>query len=211
MLSWHKRPARLAVIGLALIVLGVAACTTPTETEIPMGQHLQLTFAPATEARAEVVSLLGNLQPVLDRLQDRPEIDDLSVSVREIDGGPVTIDLIVWGRDVDPRTIVSELTAAHPVLGKGQVESAPLTGTLRESLASKLGRELFSFEVSGQTAEEIRAEVLAQLAAQGFQGEAKVDVQVEGGRKTIGIELSGTAPAGTTAGEDGIILELEEQ
>jgi Fe2+ transport system protein FeoA len=56
---------------------------------------------------------------------------------------------------------------------------------LEESFASHLRREIFDLEVEGATAEEIKAEIMAQLAERGLAEGAEVEVIQEDGLTEI--------------------------
>ncbi|MEN8197634.1 MAG: hypothetical protein ABFS30_14140, partial [Pseudomonadota bacterium] len=61
MLNPWNRTARFAVVGLALTILGVGACTTSTTTEVDMGKKMTIGFT--AKADADMISVdtsLGN-------------------------------------------------------------------------------------------------------------------------------------------------------
>lgn len=186
---------------LSVLVIGVAACNAPTEYEVQMGQHLTLNMDGAK-------ALIGDLQEVVGFVEIQPDVEGVSISVNETDGGVTTADLMVWGQTLDGEALAAAVTAEFPAFADAQVTVEPLSGTVAGNLGDALGHALFDIEVSGETAEEIQAGILAQLAAQGFTGEAVIDVQQSDGVQTINIELTDTVDGadGAQGGTDDVIV-----
>lgn len=181
---------RWVALGLVL-ALGIAACATPTTTEVTMGERVTFTIPADGNDWDAADALFAQTRDVVEAIRARPGVDDVSVSVNEVEGGPVTLDLMVWGRDLEFSGLVRELAASHGVLAKADVTRTPLTGEIHESFAKKFGREVLSLELDDGTAEEMRADILAQLAEQGWGEGAEVTVQRDGGQTTIGVTLEG--------------------
>ena len=186
MLNPWNRTARFAVVGLALMVLGVGACTTSTTTEVDMGKKMTIGFT--AKADADMITIDTGLSNFLDT---QPGIENVSVSISRQMGGPATIEVMAWGQDLDGDALVAELRRQVPGLETADISFETLSGTIEESYASKLKREIFQIEVDGGTAEEIRAEILAQLAEQGVaEGDAKVEVIQKDGMTEIKVEVT---------------------
>lgn len=181
---------RWVTLGLAL-ALGIAACATPTTTEVTMGERVTFTIPANGTDVAAADALFAQTSDVVEAIRTRPGVEDVSVSVNEVEGGPVTLDLMVWGRDLDTGHMVRELTTSHAILANADVTRVPLKGEIHESFAKKLGREVLSLELDDGTAEEMRADILAQLAEQGWGEGAEVTVQRDGDQTTIGVTLEG--------------------
>jgi len=171
---------------LGVLILGVAACNAPTEYEVEMGQHLTLTVPDASKS--------GELMPQLDQIvtfvEQWPDVEGVSVSVNELEGGPVTTDLMVWGQALDGDALVAAIADQFPALAQAQVAIEPLSGVVEGNLGEAFGHAIFDLEVTGETAEEIQAAILQQIYEQGFSGDAVVDVQEADGVQTINIELT---------------------
>ena len=99
---------------------------------------------------------------------------------------------MVWGQALDGEALAAAVTARFPELASARIAVEPLSGTVAGNLGDALGHALFDIEVSGDTAEEIQAAILAQLAEQGFTGEAVIDVEQSDGVQTINVELNET-------------------
>ncbi|HPF69389.1 MAG TPA: hypothetical protein PLQ13_01865 [Candidatus Krumholzibacteria bacterium] len=187
---WN-RAARFAVAGLAVALLGVGACSTETTTEIEAGQQAHISLRLDTS----VPDKAGELDPrvVTDFIAAQPGVDELNVNVREMidDAGAVTTDLglVIWGGNLDADALAAALRERFPSLGASDISFEPLTATVTESLFDKLGREVFHVEADGASAEEIRAQILEQLAAQGVEGDAQVEVIDGDGTREIRVMI----------------------
>ena len=186
MLNPWNRTARFAVVGLALMVLGVGACTTSTTTEVDMGKKMTIGFS--AKADVDMISVDTSLSNFLDT---QPGIENVSVSISRTMGGPATIEVMAWGQDLDGDALVAELRRQVPELETADISFETLSGTIEESYASKLKREIFQMEVDGASEEEIRAQILAQLAEQGVaDGDAQVEVIQQDGKTEIKVQVT---------------------
>ena len=184
LLNPWTRTARFALVGVALLVLGVGACTTSTVTEVDMGKKMTIGFS--AKAEADIISIDTTLSNFLDT---QPGIENVSVSINQQTGGPTTIEVLAWGQDLDEEALAAEIRRQIPELEAADISFETLTGTLEESFASKLRREVFQLEVDGATAEEIRAQILAQLAAEGLADGAEVEVIQADGMTEIKVKV----------------------
>ena len=182
---WH-RTARFALVGLALVMLSVGACSTSTTTEVDMGKKMTIGFT--AKADIDMISVDTSLSSFLDT---QPGIENVSLSISETMDGPPILEVMVWGQDLDGDALVAELRRQVPELQDADISFETLSGTIEESFASKLKREIFQIEVDGTTEEEIRAQILAQLAEQGVaEGDAQVEVIQQGGTTEIKVEIT---------------------
>jgi len=185
MLNPWNRTARFALVGLALVMLGVGACSTSTTTEVDMGTKMSIGFS--AKADVDMISIDTGLANFLDT---QPGIENVSVSISETMDGPKLIEVMAWGQDLDGEALVAELRRQVPELEDADISFETLSGTIEESFASKMKREVFQMEVDGATEEEIRAQILAQLAEQGVaDGDAVVDVQMKDGKTEIKVQI----------------------
>jgi hypothetical protein len=185
MLNPWNRTARFALVGLAVIMLGVGACTTSTTTEVDMGKKMSIGFS--AKADVDMISIDTGLS---NFLETQPGIENVSVSISETVDGPKLIEVMAWGQDLDGDALVAELRRQVPELEYADISFETLSGTIEESFASKMKRQVFQMEVDGATEEEIRAQILAQLAEQGVaEGDAVVDVHMEDGQTEIKVQI----------------------
>lgn len=190
MFDFHNPSARWAMITLAILVLGIGACSTPTTSELDMGHRLHFEI-PAEAAKGDALSgALSGPQGMTSFLRAEPGVDEVNVSVSETVGGPTFIEALVWGTGLDPAGLTDALQAKYPVLDEATIVNVyELKGEVRESLAEKFGRTMFHLDIGGGSEEEMRAQILAQLKEQGFDGDAVIDVQRDGEMTTIDLEL----------------------
>ena len=191
---WN-RTARFAVIGLALMLLGIGACTTETTTQIEAGQQgrIALKWNDQTAAATDKSTAFDAQRAITDFIAGYPGVEGLNVDVSEMmdETGAVTTDLglMIWGDGLDAAALRTALVAEFPDLAAADISFEPLTTTITESLFDRLGRQVFHFETDGASDEEIRAQILQQLAEQGFTGDAQVEVTTEDGQQEIRIML----------------------
>lgn len=186
LLNPWNRVARFALAGLAVALLGVGACSTSTTTEVGMGQKVSINLA--AKAAVDLSSLQSQLNEFLHTV---PGVEGVNLNVRRMDDD-TQVDLMVWGQDLDASALESGLRGQVPALAGATIAVSPLTGSVRESLLSHLGHEYLGVEldVKGQTADEIRAQILQQLAAQGVDGDAQVQVEdLPDGRRQVKVEV----------------------
>ena len=185
MLNPWNRTARFALVGLAVIMLGVGACTTSTTTEVDMGKKMSIGFS--AKADVDMISIDTGLS---NFLETQPGIENVSVSISETVDGPKLIEVVAWGQDLDGDALVAELRRQVPEFQDADISFETLSGTIEESFASKMKRQIFQMEVDGGTEEEIRAQILAQLAEQGVaEGDAVVEVHMENGQTEIKVQI----------------------
>jgi hypothetical protein len=174
---------------MLLLALGIAACTVPTSYEVGMGQKLSITLADKGAACSDLEPALHELSTYLDAM---PGVEQAGIAVRVM-GGATTIELMVWGQDLAAGDLAADLRARFPLLADAEIATEELAGTVRGSLAEAFGHAAFGLEIDAGTAEEARLQILQQLAAQGFGGDAQVEVVDDAdGRRTIRVELSDT-------------------
>ena len=194
LLNPWNRAARLAMAGLAVALLGVGACSTSTTTEVEMGQKVTIGLSAKAEFDLQAV------QTDLNRFfSAQPGVEGVNFNVRMIND-QTTFDVMAWGQDLEASSLESALRAQVPALAGATVTVSPLTGSVRENVLSHFGHEYLGLdiEVSGQSADEIRAQILAQMAAEGIQGDAQVQVEdLPDGRRQIRVEVTKEAPAET--------------
>lgn len=201
MLNPWNRTARFVLTGLALCVIVVGACSRETTTEVELGKQMQLDLAAGAEDRSaqsqydltfeflaqEEVTLRAEAMSKL--LAEQPGVENASVSINQQSNGEVSVNVLAWGKDLDTDELLATLAKDYPVLANAHVSIDDLNATVTETYAAKFAREVFRIEVTGSDPEELRAQVLEKLAAQGFEGDATVHVDTDGDQSTITIEL----------------------
>lgn len=178
------RTGRLVLASSALLVLGIAACTIPTEYEAEVGKNVSI----HVPAGAGDLPAVGEM---VEFLESTGVADEVSVSISEQSDGSADVWVMAWGQKVSRDDLINRMREQYPVLNRSLFEVQEMAGTVRGSLAQKLGHEVFEIEVHADTIEEIRAQFLQQLAEQGFVGDANIHMHDEGDERVINIELNG--------------------
>lgn len=213
--SWF----RPVMASLAVLVLGIAACNAPTSYDVEMGKRMTITMDGTAKDGADFDDLHDQIEAIVGFVDAFPGADQVTVNVRETTDGLVALGLMIWGQNLDADALQQALVQEFPVLAAAEFAVDPLTGTVEGNLGEALGHAVFDFEVNGETAEEIQQQILQQLAEQGFDGDAEVQVQIDEatGTQTIDIELrdddtEGDAAAGDASdGPDGQRIVIEEK
>lgn len=177
-----KNPVgRVTVTTLALLIILAGACEVPTSYDLEVGKQVRI------ELPADRVASMPSPADLMAALRQLRGVEEVSVNVRSQEGGLARIDAIVWGRDLDGQGLADVL---RPSLDGANFAVSSLASTVHEKVRQRLGRALLNIEVSAETADEVRAEVLQQLTEQGFSGSADVRVETGGGVRTITIEAN---------------------
>ncbi len=190
---FNPRFARFAFLGLAMLLLGVTACSTETSTEVEVGQQVSIKLPMDNNDFAKKGSSSADLDAqaheILDVLAQQPGVEDVNVNMN-ISNGAVSVDIMIFGANLDGEALAALVRSDYPELAEATIEVEAVSGVITESWAQRFGREVFSFEVDGGSEEEIRAQILQQLADEGFQGEAEVNVTTEGDQQRIDIMMT---------------------
>lgn len=192
MLNPQTRFARFAIAGLAMLLLGVGACSTQTTTEVEVGKQVSVKLDGQLSVPNGEKSIDINLriQEVVDQFSTTDGIEEVNVNINQDGEGNLDLDIMLFGDDLDAETLTALLRASFPEMPDAKVLVEVIEGTIEESWAERLGREVFHFETDGGSDEEIRAQVLQQIYEQGFEGEAEVNVTTEGDEQTIEIIMT---------------------
>lgn len=197
MTNLFKRPV---FIMLLIGVMGIAACTVPTETEVEMGHRLTYTFA------SDGGETLNSVRDVAGFVETYAGVEDVSVNVNEVEGGQTTVDMMIWGRGVAVGDLKRSIAGRFPAMAGAELAEETLSSTVKTSLAENVGHHLFRIEVLEGSDDEVRAQILQQIYESGFDGEADVQVTQDGDLMTIGVEMTQDADGVQT--EDEMVLEI---
>lgn len=192
MLYPQTRFARFAVLGLAMLLLGVGACSTQTTTEVEIGKQVSVALDGqlTTPNGEKTIDINARVQEVMQQFSSADGVDGVEVNIEQDGEGHLSLSLMLFGDDLDGETLTTMLRSSFPEMPDAQILVETLEGTIEESWAERFGREIFHFESSGGSDEEIRAQVLQQIYEQGFEGDAEVIVNTEGGEQTIEIIMT---------------------
>lgn len=203
----HKIWFRPVVAGFALVALGIAACTAPTEYDVEMGKQLQIAFANQGKS-TDLEAQLNEVQAYIDTL---PVVEGSWFTIEAQPDGPVTAGITVWGQNLDGDSLVADLEARFPFLQSADIALTPLEGTMRGTFVDRLGHDVFHIEVQGETAEEIRMQILYELARRAPGSDPQVEViDHPDGRREIKIEVDDAQGQDQDGAETGRTIEIQQ-
>lgn len=192
MLNPQTRFARFAVIGLAVLLLGVGACSTQTTTEVEIGKQVSVTLDGelSTPNGEKTIDINARIQEVVQQFSSSEGIDGVNVNIEQDGQGNLALSLMLLGDDLDGEALTNMLRESFPEMPDAEILVEIIGGSIEESWAQRFGREVFHIETDGASEEEIRAQVLQQIYEQGFEGEAEVIVTNDGDEQTIEIIMT---------------------
>jgi hypothetical protein len=179
----HWSTGRLVLAALAVLVLGVGACTIPTSYEAEVGTTLAIHVPKGADA-------LPSQSELLEFLQSAGPADDASVSISRQANGDADLHLMLWGQNIQKESVIERLQATYPVFEKALFEIHEHTGTVEGNLAEKIGHFVFHFELHEDDVEAMRTQILQEIREQGFDGEVDVQLHEEGGEQHIEIMMT---------------------
>jgi hypothetical protein len=194
----HKIWFRPVVAAVAMLILGIAACTAPTEYDVEMGKQVQIVFAdpgkilPGDKSLPDLEAQLAEVQAYIDAL---PVVEGSWFTIEAQPDGPVTAGITVWGQNLDGDALAADLEARFPFLQSADITLTPLAGTMRGTFVDRIGHDVFQVEVGGETAEEMRMQILTELTRAGMGGEPEVEViDRADGQREVRIEMKDVQP-----------------
>jgi hypothetical protein len=195
----RKRPVRRLAFGSVLVAGLAAASQTPVEHAVDVGHRFTVALPPG--AALPPPDTFGRaLRGAEPATPGKHEVQ-LELHVRMEEGQGPVLEADVW-TEASPADIEARLRAV-PEFAGATVSVAPLEGRVRESLAARLGHELFDTPSDPASLEAARQRLQAELAARGEKGQ--VDVQVddsEPGQHRVTLKVTRQAPAeGAPAGD----------
>ncbi len=192
MLNPHTRFARFAIIGLAMLLLGVGACSTETTTEVEVGKLVSINLAGNLDAPngEKTIDINQRIQEVMNQLNHADGIEEFNINIEQDGEGELSLNLMIFGDDLDGEALTVMLRESFPELPDAEILVEVVEGTITESWGERLGRQVFNIETDGASDEEIRAQVLQQISEQGFDGVAEVNVSHDGDEQRIEIIMT---------------------
>lgn len=188
-LNPRLHPGR-AVLALTLLLLvGIGACSVPSSYDVEVGQAMAIQFSRHLDGTSpdgpELQELLGHMDGI-------PGVENVMVNER-INQDGTRLDIMLSGRDIDADRLAADLAERFPMLAQAEISYHPIEQTVEGPLYERLAHDLFGWEfeieVTGDTPEEIRQQILEQLAAEGFDGDADVDVIMDDEAGTVEIKM----------------------
>ena len=137
-----------------------------------MGRQVSITFDNTTKS----ADLDARAQEVAAYFRSNAAVEGVHISICRTDQAPSLMEVTVWGQKLDSEALVAGLHARFPFLADARVAVTPLVGTAKGNLVQAMGHGLLKIKVRGKSADRIRAEILKQMAANGMNGDAQVEV-----------------------------------
>ncbi|MDI1449655.1 hypothetical protein [Polyangium sp. 6x1] len=163
---------RKVAFGAAIAaVLGVAACAAPVDVDVEVGRSLTVTYQ-ASEA-------MPDPHAIAQTIESSTKLDTIDVRAHRL-GNEVTVQVEVWGEALG-EPLAGKLQKSLPALASAKITETPLSGKVESTLGKKLGHDLFDLDITDDDdVEVVRQKILAHLAAQGVEGQVKVEVEGDG-------------------------------
>jgi len=185
-LNPRLHPGRFALAMTLLLLVGIGACSVPSSYDVEVGQAMAIQFSRLIEGPTP------ELNEVLGHMDEIPGVENVIVNERISPEG-TRLDIMLSGRDIDAERLSADLAARFPVLADAEITLRPIEQTVEGPLYERLAHDVFGWEfeieVTGDTPEEIEQQIREQLAAEGFDGDAQVDVIMDDEAGTVEINL----------------------
>ena len=182
-LSPKQTTGKIVFGALAVLILGIGACSVPSDIEVEIGQAMEMSLG------AEMAEDEFMIQEAIEFGKNLPGVDNVSVNEMVNQDGKL-VQILMWGEEMEGDDVEARMKSRFPALANAEVTIRPLEGMIHGNLAERLGHSIFNFDVRSGSEEEIRDQILAQLAAQGFTGQSVIQVRNEDGQQLIDIELT---------------------
>jgi len=193
---------RLAVASVVFAALAIGACQVPVEMELVMGHQMRFRLPATDDIHRQIQDLTGEIEAFAP-------VEKIEVQIhKSSEDDRMVVQLGVWGEGVDPERVFAHLRTRLPILEEAECDAKPLAGTVRTTLGDRLGHDLFHLALDQENVAHARAAVLEELAASGFDGDAQVIVEEDGGHRRIEIRLHKQEEL-PTGGDANQVLEEE--
>jgi hypothetical protein len=177
---------RFALAGLAAAIAVVGACRLPADYPLDVGERVAIVLDDERAAEIDPQLIARHVETTwpIERLE-------VAVAVEEDDAGhrATRIQLDAVG-DVTADEMWEDLVETFPVLDGARMEPEDLEVMVHGTVGGRLSHEVLDVVIDVESAEQARADILEQLAAQGLEGDADVSVTDHpDGRREVRIEV----------------------
>jgi hypothetical protein len=174
------RMHRWALTGVLAGLASIGACYAPADVEVPLGVTVE--FISHDEDPHALV------QQVVGYVEDSTGATEVGVSALKSHDGPLQIRMRVWGPGV-PADLEEELAGVFPQLEVAELTSHPLEGRVRTTLGRRLGHQWLDLALREDDLERARADLLAQLAAEGLEGDVDIEIREHDGHQEVRVRV----------------------
>jgi hypothetical protein len=176
----RRRWPRIALgIGLGG-ALAAVACALPSDYDADLGHRLAIVVAESTDVDPRAIATFveeryapDELRMAVSQHRTREEGPDGSVIEQ---GGELRIEIDAVGEDIDTDEMWEELVDAFPELEGGRLEDEALRTVVHGTLGGRLSHAWLDVVIDRGSIEDAKAQILLQLDAQGFDGQAHVEI-----------------------------------
>lgn len=179
---WALRLPRWAWAGAAALAIAVGACVSPSDYEVKMGDRLGI-LVDAEKRHAvdvqEIVQFVRGGYP-LDRLEVEVRMERSVFRTGEgaKEGQTIMrIQLDMVGEGADADEVWEDLVEEFPALTGARMEDEDLEGTVHGTFGGLLALRYLDLVIDEHGVEEAKRQILADLEARGFEGDAEIDIQ----------------------------------
>ncbi len=174
-----RRPKRRWFVGALAGLTLAAACVMPTDYEMDFGHRIAFSV-PMTNADFDPERLAHHVEAnfAVDELRVMAQISRSDAEDGSPPQGDFRIALDVVG-EVVMDDVEESLLDAFPELEAAGVDVREIDGLVHGTLGGMLSHRTLGWVVDGDSAEEARERILAELAAQGIHAPRRVSVEIE--------------------------------
>jgi hypothetical protein len=193
------------VFGGVLVAGALAgACVLPSEYEMPLGQRVTISIGAEhhEDLDPEVLGAFVAEEFHAQRIEvammmhRAGDAGDATGQPQPQSQGELSIELMAFGAQDMPDDLAAQLVAAFPVLEDATVAHAAVEGTVQGTLGGRLSHAWLDVVIDEHGVEEARRRLLQDLARQGIEGDAQVEVIDEPGHREVKVRVETRDPAG---------------
>lgn len=179
---------RGAFAALALGVATAGACQVPVDYEREFGASVECQLPRDSLPEGQVDAIARALEQGLGS-------ERLALDVHD-DGGPsLRFRVDLWGASVDDAGLIAALRDAAPQIPAGACTRTPLAATVHGTLGGRLGLRFFDVDLDREDAETARARIVEELAQQGLEGDAEIEIRDDGeGKREVEVRIRARGP-----------------
>ena len=174
---------RWALAGVGLGLATVGACQVPVDYEREFGASVTCELPP--EAWPE-----GQVDRIAHGLADELGAEGLALRVHHGDGEMMRFRVDLWGVEIDDDELIAALHSRASEIPVSACTRTPLAGTVHGTLGGRLGLRFLDLDLDHEDAESTRLQILEQLAQQGVEGDANVEIrQNDDGKREVQVRV----------------------
>lgn len=176
----RRRWPRIA-LGIGLCgALAAGACALPSDYDADLGHRLAIVVAESTEIDPRAIATFveeryspDQLRMAVSQERTREQAPDGTLIEQ---GGELRIEIDAVGEDIDTDEMWEQLVLAFPELEGGRLEDEALRTVVHGTLGGRLSHAWLDVVIDRGSIEDAKAQILLELDAQGFEGQAHVEI-----------------------------------